>query len=336
MKVAVFSTKSYDREFLSAANASAGHELVFYEPRLSQHTVRLAEGFPAICAFVNDELDARVLLALSRHGTKLIAMRSAGFNNVDLSVAQDLGLTVTRVPAYSPHAVAEHTVALILALARKLHKAYNRVREGNFSLDGLLGFDLHGRTVGVIGTGKIGAITAKILRGFGCEVLAYDLHANPDVEAAGIRYVTTEEIFANSDIITLHVPLSPQTYHIINDEAIARMKRGVMLVNTSRGALVDTRAVVRALKSGKIGSLGLDVYEEEADIFFEDLSSRVIRDDVFSRLLTLPNVIITGHQAFFTQDALQAIAEFTLANITAFEQGAEPPGLIRPEQVLAS
>jgi D-lactate dehydrogenase len=336
MRVAVFSTKPYDREFLSAANLEPQHELVFYEARLTPNTVKLAEGFPAVCPFVNDELDAKVLLALSRHETKLIAMRSAGFNNVDLVAAQELGLTVTRVPAYSPHAVAEYTVGLILALTRKLCRAYNRVREGNFSLDGLLGFDLHGRTVGVVGTGKIGAIVARILKSFGCEVLAYDVHANAELEAAGIRYVVTDELLARSDVITLHVPLMPDTYHLIGDEAIARMKRNVMLINTSRGALVDTRAVIRALKNGKIGALGLDVYEEEADLFFEDLSTRVIRDDVFSRLLTLPNVLITGHQAFFTSNALEAIARETLANITAFQQGAEPLGLILPERVMAS
>lgn len=335
MKVAVFSTKPYDREFFSAANKAAGHELVFFEARLTPQTIRLAEGFPAVCAFVNDQLDAGVLLSLSRQGTKLIALRSAGFNHVDLTAAAQLGLTVTRVPAYSPHAVAEHTVALILALSRKLHKAYIHVREGNFALDGLLGLDLQGRTVGIIGTGKIGTIVAQILTGFGCKVLAYDVAVNPAIEALGGRYVSTEELFSQSDIITLHCPLVPQTYHLINEEALARMKRGVMLLNTSRGAMIDSKAVVRALKSGKIGMLGLDVYEEEADLFFEDLSNRVIQDDVFSRMLTFPNVIITGHQAFFTRNAMEAIARETLANVTAFERGQPPPGLLRPEQVMA-
>jgi D-lactate dehydrogenase len=335
LKVAVFSTKPYDREFFSAANKAAGHELVFFEARLTPQTIRLAEGFPAVCAFVNDQLDAGVLLSLSRQGTKLIALRSAGFNHVDLTAAAQLGLTVTRVPAYSPHAVAEHTVALILALSRKLHKAYIHVREGNFALDGLLGLDLQGRTVGIIGTGKIGTIVAQILTGFGCKVLAYDVAVNPAIEALGGRYVSTEELFSQSDIITLHCPLVPQTYHLINEEALARMKRGVMLLNTSRGAMIDSKAVVRALKSGKIGMLGLDVYEEEADLFFEDLSNRVIQDDVFSRMLTFPNVIITGHQAFFTRNAMEAIARETLANVTAFERGQPPPGLLRPEQVMA-
>lgn len=336
MRIAFFSTKPYDREFFLEANREAGHELVFYEARLTQHTVKLAETFPAICAFVNDELDARVLLSLSRHGTKLIAMRSAGFNNVDLATANDLGLTVTRVPAYSPHAVAEFTVAMVLSLARKIPKASNRVREGNFSLDGLLGFDVYGRTAGVIGTGKIGAVVAKILRGIGCEVLAHDLRPNPAVEEAGAQYVSLHDLFARSDIITLHLPLAPNSYHLINDESIARMKRGVMIINTSRGALIDTKAVIRGLKSGKIGSLGLDVYEEEADLFFEDLSDRVIQDDVFSRMLTFPNVLVTGHQAFFTEEALRAIARETLANVTAFEQGQPPPGLITPDRVLVS
>jgi D-lactate dehydrogenase len=333
MRVALFSTKPYDHEFFTAANEAVGHDLFFYESRLASPTARLAEGFAAVCPFVNDQVDAQVLLHLSRAGVRLVALRSAGFNNVDLDAADQLGITVTRVPAYSPHAVAEHTVALILALSRKLHKAYIRVREGNFALDGLLGMDLFGRTVGVIGTGKIGAIVAQILHGFGCRILAYDVAVNSAVEAIGGTYVSTDEIFAQSDIITLHCPLTPQTHHLIGDEALAKMKRGVMLINTSRGPLVDTRTVVRLLKSGKIGALGLDVYEEEGDIFFEDLSNAGIQDDVLSRLLTFPNVIVTGHQAFFTRSAMEAIARETLANISAFEQGKEPAGLIRAQQV---
>jgi len=336
MKVAVFSTKSYDREFLRAANEEVGHELTFYEPRLTDQTCRLAEGFPAICAFVNDRLDASVLLTLAKQSTRLAALRCAGFNNVDLRAAEQLEITVTRVPAYSPHAVAEHTVGLILALARKLHKAYNRVREGNFALEGLLGFDLHRRTVGIIGTGKIGTIVARILAGFGCRLLAYDVARNDEVEAFGARYVATDELFAESDVITLHCPLVPATHHLIDEEALVRMKRGAMLINTSRGALVDTEAVVRALKSGKLGSLGLDVYEEEADLFFEDLSDRVIQDDVFSRMLTFPNVIVTGHQAFFTRHAMEAIAKETLENVTAFERGETPPGLITAAERMRS
>jgi D-lactate dehydrogenase len=335
MRVAVFSTKPYDREFLLAASEEANHELTFYETRLTPQTTPLADGFPAISVFVNDQVDAQVLQQLSRMRVELIALRSAGFNQVDLSAAEQLGLTVTRVPAYSPEAVAEHTVALILALARRLHRAYLRVREGNFALDGLLGMDIHGRTVGIVGTGKIGATVARIMKGFGCELLAHDVIQNPAVEALGGRYVSTLELFEKSDIITLHCPLVPDTYHIIKEEALARMKRGVMLINTSRGALVDTRSVIRALKSGKVGSLGLDVYEEEADLFFEDLSNRVIQDDVFSRILTFPNVIVTGHQAFFTRNAMLAIARETIANITAFQRGESPPGLLIPQMVRA-
>ncbi len=334
MKVAVFSTKSYDREFLQLANREAGHELVFFEPRLNRETARLAEGFPAVCAFVHDALDAGTLLMLTRHGTRLVALRCAGFNQVDLKAATELGVTVTRVPAYSPHAIAEHTVALILALTRRIYRAYNRVREGNFALDGLLGNELCGRTVGVIGTGKIGAIVAQILRGFGCTILAHDPTVNPAVEALG-HYVSTDRLFAESDIITLHCPLLPGTRHLVNEESLARMKRGVMLINTSRGALIDTEAVIRALKSGKIGLLGLDVYEEEGDLFFEDLSTQVIQDDVFARVLTFPNVVVTAHQAFFTRQAMEAIAHDTLANVTAFERGQPPPGLIEPDRVLA-
>lgn len=321
MKVAVFSTKPYDQEFLQAANAAHGHELVFFEPRLSYETRALAAGFPAICVFVNDQLDATVLTALAQQGTRLIALRCAGFNNVDLIAARDLGLTVVRVPAYSPHAVAEHAVGLMLTLNRKIHRAHARVREGNLALDGLLGFDLHDRTVGIVGTGKIGAVVAHIMKGFGCRLLAYDPVPNADCEALGARYVSLPELLAESDIVTLHCPLTPETHHLIDAQALSRMKPGVMLINTSRGALIDTRTVIEALKSGQIGYLGLDVYEEEADLFFEDLSNRVIQDDVFARLLTFPNVIITGHQAFFTRNALEKIADTTLSNIKDFEQG---------------
>lgn len=320
MKIAVFSTKSYDQTSLDRANAAHGHELVYFDVRLTSRTVPLAAGFPGVCAFVNDQLDAAVLDTLAQGGTHLIALRSAGFNHVDLTAARDLGLTVVRVPAYSPYAVAEHAVALILALDRKIYRAYNRVREGNFSLEGLLGSDLHGRTVGVIGTGKIGLIFARIMAGFGCRVLAFDPYPSDEAESF-VQYVSLGEVFAQSDVISLHCPLTPDTHHIIDAGAVGRMKDGVMLVNTSRGALVDTQAVIAGLKSGKIGHLGLDVYEEEGDLFFEDLSTRVIQDDVFSRLLTFPNVLITGHQGFFTEEALRNIAETTLANITAFETG---------------
>jgi D-lactate dehydrogenase len=336
MKVAVFSTKAYDRRFLEAANADRRHELVFFEARLTADTAVLATGFPAVCAFVNDQLDEKTLKALAEQETRLIALRSAGFNHVDLTAATGFGLTIVRVPAYSPYAVAEHAIGLILTLNRKIHRAYNRVREGNFSLDGLLGFDLHGKTVGIVGTGKIGVIVAQILKGFGCQLLTYDLYPNPECEALGAKYVELPELFAASDIITLHCPLTPETYHLINDQALEQMKPGVMLINTSRGALVDTEAVIGALKSRKIGYLGLDVYEQESDLFFEDLSEEVIQDDVFQRLLTFPNVLITGHQAFFTENALKNIAETTLSNITDIEQGRPCPNQISSDLRVAA
>ncbi len=333
MKIAVFSTKPYDREFLSNANEGSGHELHFFEPRLTRETVPLAEGYEGVCVFVNDHLDAGVLLNLSQQGTKLIALRSAGFNHVDLEAAQSLDLTVVRVPAYSPEAVAEHTVGLIMTLNRKLHRAYSRVREGNFSLDGLLGFDLGERTVGLIGTGKIGVQTAKILKGFGCEIVCYDPYPSDEMRQHGGEYVSLNTLFERSDIVSLHCPLLPDTHHIINNDSISRMKPGVMLINTSRGALIDTQAVIQGLKSGKIASLGLDVYEEEADLFFEDYSDRVIHDDVFARLLTFPNVIITSHQGFFTRNALENIAETTVENITQFENTGACDNEINYEQL---
>ncbi|MFQ5846349.1 MAG: 2-hydroxyacid dehydrogenase [Candidatus Methylomirabilales bacterium] len=333
MKVAVFSTKPYDRTFLEAANAAHGHGLVFFEPHLTHETSTLAAGFPAVCVFVNDRLDASVLGALARQGTRVIALRCAGFNNVDLAAAADLGLSVVRVPAYSPHAVAEHAVALILALNRKIHRAHARVREGNFALEGLLGFDLCGRTVGIVGTGKIGAVIARIMKGFGCQLQAHDPFRNPECEALGVHYVSLSELLARSDIVTLHCPLTPDTHHLINPAVLGQMKPGVMLINTSRGAVIDTGAVIDALKSGQIGYLGLDVYEEEADLFFEDLSGRVIQDDVFARLLTFPNVIITGHQAFFTEQALRSIAETTLANLSDCEQGRACPNAVTVDRL---
>ena len=332
MNVAVFSTKPYDRQFLGAANTATRHRLVFLEPRLTVETAALAAGFPAVCVFVNDRLDAPVLRKLQSGGARLIALRSAGFNHVDLAAAEQLGLTVMRVPAYSPHAVAEHTVGLILALNRKIHRAYARVREGNFSLDGLLGFDLNGRTVGIIGTGKIGSLVAKILHGFGCHLLAHDPQRNPDCGALGVRYVGLPALLAEAEIVTLHCPLMPETHHLIDVQALRQVTSGVMLINTSRGALVDTQAVIRALKSGKVGALGLDVYEEEADLFFEDLSNKVIQDDVFSRLLTFPNVLITGHQAFFTREALTRIADTTVANIADFEHGRPSQNIVSAKQ----
>ncbi|MDP3515623.1 MAG: 2-hydroxyacid dehydrogenase [Pseudohongiella sp.] len=320
MKVAVFSTKTYDRKFICQANAVSGHELTFFEPRLSAHTAPLADGFEVVCAFVNDQLNAQVLEMLKAQGTELIALRSAGFNHVDLRKAAELGITVARVPAYSPHAVAEHALALILTLNRKTHRAYNRVREANFSLDGLLGFDLHGKTVGVIGTGKIGSLFARIMHALGCRVVASDPY--PDTSLDGVAdYLSLDELYRVSDIISLHCPLMPATEHMIDEAALEKMKPGIMLINTSRGRLVDTRAVIDGLKSRKIAYLGLDVYEEEGDLFFDDLSQEIITDDVFMRLLTFPNVVITSHQGFFTEEALSAIAETTIANIDAYATG---------------
>jgi len=331
MRTAVFSSKAYDRATFTAAQSrdpGLAHELTFLIPSLSTQPAALAAGFPAVCLFVNDVVDRVVLTQLAAGGTRVVALRCAGFNNVDLVAASELGLAVVRVPAYSPYSVAEHAITLMLGLNRKLHRAYNRVREGNFALDGLLGFDVHGKTVGVVGTGKIGAIAVRILTGFGCTLLAYDPQPNAEVERLGARYVPVSELFAACDIISLHAPLTPQTRHLIDAAALARMKRGVMLINTSRGALVDARAAIDALKTGQLGALGLDVYEEEAELFFEDLSSTVICDDVFARLLTFPNVIITGHQAFFTAEALAAIAETTLANLGCLERGVPCPNLV--------
>ena len=323
MKVAIFATKSYDREFLEEANMRFGHELTFFDPNLSSETVRMAEGFHAVCVFVNDRLDEQVLNQLLLFGIKIVALRCAGFNNVDLAAAEKLGVTVVRVPAYSPEAVAEHTVGLMLTLNRKIHRAFARVREGNFALEGLLGFDMRGKRVGIIGTGRIGTAVAKILRGFRCEILASDPFPNGECEELGVRYVKLGDLATRSDIITLHCPLTPETHHLINADLLEGTKRGFMLINTGRGALIDTRAVIRGIKNGSIGYLGLDVYEEESDLFFENLSETVIQDDIFARLLTFPNVLITGHQGFFTREAMQSIAETTLANITAFEKGDE-------------
>ena len=333
MKVAVFSTKRHDRQSLSDANDAAGksHELSFLEAHLDARTAALATGASAVCIFVNDNVDRATLTTLQEQGVRLVVLRSAGFNNVDLNAAEELGIRVARVPAYSPWAVAEHAAALILALNRKTHRAYARVREGNFALDGLLGFDLHGRTVGLVGVGRIGLVMANIMTGFGCRVIAYDPVPNSEMESIGGRHVSLDELLATSDIISLHCPLTPETRHLIDAAALERMKRGVMLINTSRGAVVDTRALIDGLKSGKIGYLGLDVYEEEGDLFFEDLSDQVIQDDVFARLLTFPNVLITGHQGFFTEDALKAIAETTVANLTAFETTGRALHQVAPE-----
>ncbi|HRJ73736.1 MAG TPA: 2-hydroxyacid dehydrogenase [Terrimicrobiaceae bacterium] len=320
MKTAVYSSKPYDEEFLNAA-AGGTAELSYFEERLNPHTAALAAGHEAICAFVNDILSAKVLDILHRHGVRFIALRCAGFNQVDIRHAASLGLRVARVPAYSPYAVAEFALALMLALNRRIHRAYNRVRDGNFSIDGLLGFDMHGKTIGLVGTGKIGLVMAKILSGFGMRILGHDVHENPEFAATGGRYVDLETLWAESDIISLHCPLTPQTYHIVDKHSIDRMKPGVMIINTSRGALVHAEAVIEGLKSGRIGHLGLDVYEQEADIFYENLSEEIIQDDILQRVITFPNVLITSHQAYFTDTALQNIAETTIANLRAFANG---------------
>lgn len=321
VRLAIFSTHAYDRTSFELANADSAHELVFFEAQLNVDTAQLAREFPAVCAFVNDKLQRATLESLAAGSTRLVALRSAGFNHVDVAAAMELGLTVARVPSYSPRAVAEHAVGLILTLNRKFHRAYARVREGNFSLAGLEGFDVHARTVGVIGTGNIGVAFCRIMRGFGCRVLAYDVNANPECEALGVEYVELDVLYRSSDIVSLHCPLTPETRHLIDERSLKQMKPGAMLINTGRGALIDTRAAIGALKTRQLGYLGLDVYEEEETLFFQDLSAEVIQDDVFMRLLTFPNVVVTAHQGFFTREALGNIAQTTLENVTAFESG---------------
>ena len=321
MIVAVFDTHRFDRAALEKENSHLGHELRFYEVRLEQSTAKLAAGCDAVCVFVNDVLDRPTLITLQAIGVRLIALRCAGYNQVDLVAAHELGLVVARVPDYSPYAVAEHAVALLLALNRKIHRAYNRVRESNFSLEGLVGFDLHGKTVGVVGTGKIGAVFAKIMTGFGCRLLAFDVHPRTDLP---VTYVNPAQLLKESDIISLHVPLLPETYHFLNEKTLAQLKPGALIINTSRGALIEAQALVDALKSGQIGGAGLDVYEEETGVFFNDLSGQVLQDDVLARLISLPNVLITSHQAFLTQEALANIARTTLETISAFERGEVP------------
>ncbi|MDX2084047.1 MAG: 2-hydroxyacid dehydrogenase [Candidatus Melainabacteria bacterium] len=329
MKVAVFSAHSYDETFLQEANAPYGFELTFFKSHLAPETARLADGADAVCVFVNDDLGAETLHLLAQGGVRVVALRCAGFNNVDLATAERLGIRVVRVPAYSPHAVAEHAVALIMTLNRQTHRAYNRVREGNFRLAGLLGFDVYGLTVGVVGTGKIGQCFARIMHGFGCQVLASDPYPNEALNAYA-RYVPLETLWQQSDVISLHCPLTPQTHHLVNETAINQMKPGVMLINTSRGGLIDTAAVIEGLKHGQIGYLGLDVYEEEEHLFFEDLSGQVIHDDLFSRLLTFPHVLITGHQAFFTRTALENIAQTTLNNLSCVLADRPCPNQVLP------
>jgi len=321
MIVAVFDTHRFDREALEKQNYKPSHQLRFFEARLEKETAKLAEGCDAVCAFVNDVLDRPTLEILQAGGTRLIALRCAGYNQVDLEAAQKLGLVVVRVPEYSPYAVAEHAVALLLALNRKIHRAYNRVRESNFSLEGLVGFDLHGKTVGIVGTGKIGGVFARIMAGFGCRLLAFDVQPRSDLP---VTYVNTARLLAESDIISLHVPLVPETRHLFNEQTLSQLKTGAFIINTSRGALIDATALIDALKSGKVAGAALDVYEEETGVFFRDLSGQVLQDDVLARLISLPNVLITSHQAFLTREALANIAQTTLDSITQFETGAVP------------
>ena len=316
MKIAFFSAKHYEREFFDLACQVKGLDIVYFEEKLSQKTVAMTAGFAAVCVFVNDELDVTCIKHLVQKGVSLIALRCAGFNNVDLEAAKNCGIEVVRVPAYSPHAVAEHAMALLLTLNRKTHKAYNRVREANFSLDGLLGFDLYGKTVAVIGVGKIGRCMITILKGFGCRVLAYDIVEDADyAKQQGFAYVSLDEIYQQADIISLHCPLTPKTKHLIDAASIALMKKGVYLINTGRGALIDSSALVSNLKARQLGGVALDVYEQESEVFFEDHSQDIIEDDTLMRLITFPNVIITSHQGFFTHEALSNIAEVTIKNI---------------------
>lgn len=332
MDVALFSVKAYETPFLEAANRAADHRLKLMGVSLTEATAGLAAGCPAVSLFVGDNGAAAVLRVLHAGGTRLLALRSAGFNHVDIEEAERLGITVARVPAYSPYAVAEHAVTLMLTLNRKVHRAFNRVREQNFALDGLMGFDMHGKAAGIIGTGKIGEVVCRILTGFGCRVLASDPVRNPACEAMGVEYVPLRTLYATCDIVSVHCPLTPATKHLIDAEALGAMKRGVMLINTSRGAVVDTKALIASLKRGHVGAVGLDVYEEEGDLFFRDLSSTAILDDVFVRLLTFPNVLITAHQGFLTEEACAAIGRTTIENISGFER-AGPSGIAPPNLV---
>ena len=317
-KIAFFDTKPYDKRSFDEVNASYGFDIKYFKTRLSKETVELTDGFDAVCAFVNDEIDSDVLDHLKEHKIDLIAMRCAGYNNVDLKHAYER-VHVMRVPSYSPYSVAEHAAALVLALNRKTHRAFYRTRDGNFSIDGLVGFDLHGKTAGVIGTGKIGQCFIDIMKGFGMRILAYDLFPNEEyAKKAGVEYTDLKTLYMESDVISLHCPLTPETHYLIDEEATELMKPGALLINTGRGQLIKTKALINALKRGKIGGAGLDVYEEEADYFFEDFSSTTISDDILARLMTFPNVLITSHQGFFTREALHNIAETTLENIKDF------------------
>ncbi|HEX5125134.1 MAG TPA: 2-hydroxyacid dehydrogenase [Rhodocyclaceae bacterium] len=321
MRLAVFDTHHYDERALNEANARFGHQLEFFEERLHEKTVELAQGFDAVCPFVNCSLNEKVLTRLHELGVGMVALRAAGFNGIDIAAAQRLGLKIARVPAYSPDAVAEHTFALLLTLIRKTHRAFNRVREQNFSLDGLEGFTLQGKTYGALGAGRIGQCALRIARGFGCKVVAYDPYENSKLAAEiGFDYVDLDRLLTESDIISLHLPLTAQSHHIIDAASLGKTKRGVIIVNTSRGGLIDAIALIEALKSGHVGGVGLDVYEMEEGVFFHDLSDRPLQDDTLARLMTFPNVLITSHQGFLTREALDAIAETTLGNVAAFER----------------
>jgi len=320
VKIAFFSTKNYDKASFEAVN-NGKHELEFFEEQLNSRNAILAEGFEAVCVFVNDKVNSTAIAALEKLNIKAIAFRCAGYNNLNLEVARQSGIRVVRVPAYSPQAVAEHAVALILTLNRKIHKAYNRVRENNFSIENLTGFNLYGKTIGVIGTGLIGKAFCEIMRGFGCRVLAHDIFEQEALIQKGINYLPLDDVLMQSDILSLHCPLLPETHHLINKNNLTKMKQGAMLINTSRGGLLNTQDVIESLKARHLGYLGIDVYEQEAGIFFRDLSESIIEDDTISRLLTFPNVIITGHQGFFTKEALEQIAVTTLNSLTAIETG---------------
>ena len=330
MKIAVYSTKNYDRKYLELVNVKYGCDLEFFDFALSERTAKMAEHSDVVCIFVNDDGSRKVLEKLAALGVKIVALRCAGFNNVDLQAAKELGISVVRVPAYSPEAVAEHTVGLMLTLNRHIHRAYQRTREANFSLEGLTGFNMHGRTAGVIGTGKIGVAVIRILKGFGMNILAFDPFKNPAAEELGAKYVELDELYAKSHIITLHCPATPENYHLLNADAFRKMRDGVMIINTSRGTLIDTPAAIEALKQRKIGALGMDVYENERDLFFEDKSNEVIVDDVFRRLSACHNVLITGHQAFLTEEALMNIAEVTLSNIYQLAKDGTCANLVLP------
>ncbi len=321
MKTAVFSARRYDQSLLASANQTAGHELRFIQDRLTAETAALAAGCPAVCVFVNDSGDAQVLSILSSQGTRLVATRSTGYNHIDASAAARLGIEVVRVTDYSPYSVAEFAVGLLLAVNRKIARASVRTREGNFELEGLMGMDLHGKTVGVIGTGKIGLIFARIMAGFGCRLVGHDPYPSAEFESIGGRYLGVEDLMSQADVVSLHCPLTDATRYIVNAATLAVLKRGSILVNTSRGGLVDTEAAIQALKTGALGGLALDVYEQEASLFFQDLSSTVITDDVIQRLVSFPNVIVTGHQAFFTVEAIGQIMQTTIDSLTAFERG---------------